>query len=75
MNQQLSPREMRALVFVAVTREFILTGQLINDYQTDEPEWRWCEDRVQQLNAMVEAVGDVDKVRQSLIETHMEGNQ
>ena len=62
----------RDLVYAACTREYIATGQVTNDYKPTEIEYQWCQDRIQQLEFMAEAMGGVDKLRLQL-KIHLPG--
>ena len=64
--QQDPSRAMRELVRAGATREYIATGTINNDYLPNEPEWRWCQDRIEELAFMAKALGSVDMLRLQL---------
>lgn len=64
--QQDPRRAMRELVRAGATREFIATGTIINDYLPTEIEWRWCQDRIEELAFMAKALGSTDMLRLQL---------
>lgn len=57
---------MRDLVRACATREYIQTGKVINDYDTNEPEYQWCQERIDELQTMALALGSADMLRLQL---------